>query len=154
MLSIVAGLFENIIYPQLNEYLIENNIIYVRQSGFRKGQCAATSLLGPTNSWLINMVSGLINGVVFLDLCKAFDTIDHEILMNKLYLSGVKGPVLRWFKSYLTNREQVCKIDHMISTPKNIKCGVPQGSNLGPLLFLFYIRSSELLGQLCTSYVC
>ena len=72
------------------------------------------------------MDSGLINGVVFLGPCKAFDTIDHEILMNKLYLHGVKGPALRWFnKSYLTNREQVCKIENIISTPKNIKCGVP-----------------------------
>ena len=140
VLSTVAGLFEKIIHLQLNEYLIENNIISVHQSGFRKGQSTATSLLSTNNSWLINMDSGLINGVVFLDLCKAFDTIDREILMNKLYLYGVKGSALRWFKSYLTHREQVCKIDNIISTPKNIKCGVPQGSNLGPLPFLLYIN--------------
>ena len=124
----------------LNEYLIENNIISVHQSGFRKGQSTATSLLSTINAWLINMDSGLINGVVFLDLCKAFDMIDHEILMNKLYLYGVKGSALRWFESYLTHREQVCKIDNIISTPKNIKCGIPQGSNLGPLLFSLCIN--------------
>ena len=76
VLSTVAGLFEKIIYLQLNEYLTGNNIISVHQSGFRKGQSTATSLLSTTNSWLINMDSGLINGVVFLDLCKAFDHRD------------------------------------------------------------------------------
>ena len=94
------------------------------------------------------MDSGLISGVVFFYLCKAFDTIDHEILMNKLYLYGVKGSALRWFKSYLTLREQVCKTDNIISTPKNIKCGVPQGSNLGPLLFLLYIDELFYINKL------
>ena len=60
--------------------------------------------------------------------------------MNKLYSYGVRGSDLRWLKSYPTNREQVCKIDNIISTPKNIKCGVPQGSNLGHLLFLLCIN--------------
>ena len=140
VLSVVAGLFEKIIYLQLNQYLVENNILSVHQSGFRKGQSTATSLLRTTNSWLISMDSGLINGVVLLDLCKAFDTIDHEILINKLYLYGIKGSALIWLRSYLTNREQVCKIDNIISTSQTVKCGVPQGSNLGPLLFLLYIN--------------
>ena len=140
VLSVVAGLFEKIIYLQLNQYLVENNILSVHQSGFRKGQSKATPLLSTTNSWLISMDSGLINGVVLLDLCKAFDTIDHEILINKLYLYGVKGSASIWSRSYLTKREQVCKIDNIISTSQTVKCGVPQGSNLGPLLFLLYIN--------------
>ena len=109
MFSTVAGLFEKIIYLQLNKYLIENNIISAHQSGFRKGQSTATTLLSTTHSWLVSMDSGLINGVVFLGLDKALDTIDHEILMNNLYiyiyiyLYGVKGSASRRFKSYLTH---------------------------------------------------
>ena len=76
----------------------------------------------------------MINGVIFLDLKKAFDTVDHNILLRKLFLYGVKGLALDWFKSYLTNRKQVCKTNNTISSAKYNRCGVPQGSNLGPLL--------------------
>ena len=84
--------------------------------------------------------SGLINGVLFLDLKKAFDPVDHQILIRKLDLYGIKNRALAWFSSYLHGRTQVCTVNNTTSSLKYIPCGVPQGSNLGPLLFLIYIN--------------
>ncbi len=82
----------------------------------------------------------IINGVLFLNLKKAFDTVDHQILIRKLELYGIKNSALAWFSSYLHGRTQVCRVNNTTSSLKHIPCGVPQGSNLGPLLFLIYIN--------------
>ena len=87
------------------------------------------------------MDNGKLNCVVFLDVKKAFDSINHKILLDKMRtLFGISGIQLKLFESYLSNREQQCQIDDQLSTPKQIKCGVPQGSILGPLFFLLYIN--------------
>ena len=88
----------------------------------------------------MNMDLGLINGVQFLDLKKAFDTVDHSILLSKIELYGIRGTAYKWFQSYLEKRQQICKINQTMSDDKTINCGVPQGTNLGPLLFLLYIN--------------
>ena len=86
---------------------------------------------------------------VFMDLSKAFDTIDHHILLQKLYLYGIRGLPLQWFHSYLSNRKQYVVVDGVESTQLDVNLGVPQGSVLGPLLFLIYVNdivnSSNLL---------
>ena len=88
----------------------------------------------------MNIDKGLINGVLFLDLRKAFDTVDHKILTDKLKFYGITGSTLNWFISYLDKRYQTCKVNNVKSSRKLIKCGVPQGSNLWPLLFLLYVN--------------
>ena len=86
------------------------------------------------------MGAGMINGVLFLDLCKAYDTVDHAILVKKLSYYGIQSKALEWFKSYLFSREQYCKVNRATSRPRKLNCGVPQGSNFGPLLFLIYVN--------------
>ena len=140
ILSTIAKVLEKTVYNQLISYLNENNILSNSQFGFRKQHSTTTSLLNATNNWLLNIDKGLINGVLFLDLRKAFDTVDHKILIEKLKLYGITGVALKWFISYLEKRYQSCKVNNVKSSRKLIECGVPQGSNLGPLLFLLYVN--------------
>ena len=140
VLSVIAKILEKIAFDQLCKYFDNNNIISNEQSGFRKNYSTETSLLAVTNRWYCNMDKGLLNGVLFLDLKKAFDCVDHQILLNKLAMYGVCDLTLKWFESYLSNRKQTCKVNNIFSEMRQTKTGVPRGSNLGPLLFLTYVN--------------
>ena len=140
VISAVAKLFEKLVYLQLSSFLRLNGILVEQQSGFRQQHSTETALLSSTNEWLFNMDRGLLSGVLFLDLKKAFDTIDHHILLSKLELYGIKGTSLKWFESYVSGRSQICSVNSKMSAARQIKCGIPQGSNLGPILFLLYIN--------------
>ena len=130
---------------QLISYINENNILTNNQIGFRKSHSTTTSLLKSTNKWFLNIDKGLINGVLFLDLRKAFDTVDHKILIDKLKLYGITGSTLNWFISYLDKIYQTCKVNNVKSSRKLIKCGVPQGSNLGPLLSCYTSMTCQIV---------
>ena len=130
IISNVAQVFEKVIYSQLITFLNENKVIPENQSGFRPNHSTETTLLHSIINYLDNMDKGLINGVVFIDLKKAFDTVDHALLLAKLERCGVRETPLKWFKSYLHQRKQVCKINNAVTDTVEIHCCVPQGSNL------------------------
>ena len=106
------------------------------------------------DQWLTDMDNGKLNGVVFLDICKTFDSINHEILLRKLKDQfGIHSTELKWFELYSTNRKQVCSVNGQTSSSKKIVCEIPQGSILGPLLFLLYINDMTDCLEKTTPYL-
>lgn len=140
LLSIIGKLMERCILNHLNQYLVENKILTSFQSGFRKGDSTINQLL-----FLYNEFSNAIDDnkevrVVFCDISKAFDRVWHRGLLFKLRSIGISGDLLEWFSDYLTNRQQRVCIKSFSSQWRLVPAGVPQGSILGPILFLIYIN--------------
>ena len=140
VLPITSKIIERAVHEQLYNYISSTNNLSSAQSGFRSNHSTTTTLLDVQDFILKNMDEGYATGAIFLDLKKAFDTVNHEILIDKLCNYGIKGNELSWFKSYLSNRSQVVNINSNLSEPKNINIGVPQGSILGPLLFIIFVN--------------
>jgi len=131
---------EKTIFDQLNAYFEDNKLFFSHQSGFSALHSVLTCLLKSSDDWYQDFDKGFLSSVVFIDLKKAFDTVNHVILIQKLSHYGVRGRELVWFNSYLQDRKQCCKVNGHTSKIANVNCGVPQGLCLGPLLFLIYIN--------------
>ena len=141
LISVTAKVFKRIVYEQLYKFLSNEDIISTRQSGFRSLHLTVTALLETTDNWAFNIDRGNVNNaVVFLYFKKAFDTVDHDILVSKMNLNGIQGIALDWFRSYLTNRTQRCLVNGSLSRICSLKCAVLQGTILGPLFILIYIN--------------
>ena len=127
-------------HDQLQQFLEDNNILYKYQSGFRKNHSTNTCLSHLSNKILQGFDEGMVTGMILIDLQKAFDTIDHSILLKKMECMDFSVNTIAWFRSYLTNRLFLVNIENTFSDPSKLLCGVPQGSILGPLLFLLYVN--------------
>ena len=138
LLPITSKLLERAIFSQLAEYLEDNDILHPSHHGFRTKHNTSTALLQMSDVWLEALENNEISAVIMLDMSAAFDVVDHDILLGKLDLYGLKESAVSWFESYLGNRQQRVVIDGCLSDPLSLDAGVPQGSILGPLLYICF----------------
>ena len=143
LLPLISKIFEEIGHDQIIDYLAQYNISYKYQSGFRTKHSTDLCLLYLNDEILQDFDNGLFSGMILIDLQKAFDTIDHNILLEKLKAIGFCDDTVNWFHSYLTDRAFLVSIENKYSSISKISCGVPQGSILGPLLFLIYVNNMK-----------
>ena len=140
LLPLVSKVIEKVIQNQTKIFLNKNKILYKYQSGFQKSFSMNPCLTLLTDKINKGFESGKYTGLILIDLQKAFDTIDHEILLKKIGCIGFSENVISWFESYLSGRTFKVNIDKKFWDPGNLTCSIPQGSILGPLLFLLYIN--------------
>ena len=139
VISHVAKIYEKCVQSQLLHYLNQHDLISVDQSAFIKHHSTQTLLHKVTDNWYENIENGLITGVCYFDVAKCFDSISHEVLLFKLEKYGIRGTEHCWFRSYLTGRMQATLCNNTLSNFNMVKAGVPQGSILGPLLFILFM---------------
>ena len=140
ILPTLSKVFEKVIFNQVHEHFHVNNLHFSNQYEFRKKHSTELAVLEVIDRITNQLDQGITPINIYLDLSKAFDTLDHDILLNKLQYYGVNGSALALFRSYLTERRRYVDYNETSSSLEHISTGVPQGSILGPLLFIIYIN--------------
>ena len=140
-------------HTRLYKFLKQHNVLYSLQFGFGSKNSTLHALISLTESIKTTIDDGMFGCGLFIDLQKAFDTVNHSILLKKLEHYSIRGTALNWFTSYLSDRSQYVSVNGHTSDHLKITSGVPQGSVYGPLLFLIYINNLPNVSKLFTFYL-
>ena len=140
LLPTFSKIIEKMIKVRIFSFINRHNVLYDRQSGFRKKRNTMYPLIDIITECYDNTNNGNLSCIITLDIKKAFDTVKHDILLYRLNYYGIRGPCLKLLTSYLTNRKQYVYLSGYKSSFVDVECGVPQGSVLGPLLFILYVN--------------
>ena len=153
VLSVLSKILERHVTKYLMKFFQKQQILDVAQFGSRPNLSCETLLLHLTDKWLKSMDNSELTGLVLVDFRKAFDLVNQDLSLQKLSTYGVLGQAHRWFTSYLKGRKQVVSIGNCTSELTTMQFGIPQGSCLGPLMFITFVNDIPLINKECLTYM-